>query len=182
MTGAEIFRSPPVNGLDRWLFAGRYVERRNPNVFHSPGHAGALAVISARLVEWTRAAPTGLVALGYGVPYRPRREPENVASFDATLVAAPLVVDLSHNAMHIDGVPWLAVEVIELDEDMALLEELVLVSLAAGVSVIWVIDPFLETVTVHRPGAKPVLFNTDQDLSGEPDLPGFRCRVADIFE
>lgn len=182
MTGVEIFHSPPVSGLDQWLFAGRYVERRNPNVFHSPGHAGALALISARLVEWTRAAPTGLVALGYGVPYRPRREPETVVSFDATLVAAPLVVDLPSNATHIDGAPWLAVEVVELDEDMALLEELVHASLAAGVRVLWIIDPFLDTVTVHRPGAKPVLFDTDQDLSGDPELPGFRCRVADIFE
>jgi hypothetical protein len=27
-----------------------------------------------------------------------------------------------------------------------------------------------------------VLFNRKQELNGNPELPGFRCRVAEIFE
>ena len=38
-----------------------------------------------------------------------------------------------------------------------------------------------QTVTVHRPGAPPELFNITQQLSGKPHLPGFVVPVAKIF-
>ncbi len=43
-------------------------------------------------------------------------------------------------------------------------------------------DPIDETVTVYRSGKRPKLFNADDELSGDRELPGFRCRVAEIFE
>ena len=46
----------------------------------------------------------------------------------------------------------------------------------------YAVDPFDDTVTVYRPGHEPVLFNRTQELVGDPELPGFRCRVAEIFE
>ena len=48
-------------------------------------------------------------------------------------------------------------------------------------TVVWVVDPDFRTVTVHRPGHVPETFNETQELSGEPELPGFRVPVAELF-
>ena len=53
--------------------------------------------------------------------------------------------------------------------------------LAAGVALVWLIDPHLRTVEIIRPDAEPELVNIRQELSGEPHLPGFRVPVAQIF-
>ena len=34
---------------------------------------------------------------------------------------------------------------------------------------------------VHRAGAAPEMFNATQELTGDPELPGFRVAVARIF-
>ncbi len=51
----------------------------------------------------------------------------------------------------------------------------------AGVRLIWVIDPEQRVVVVHRPdGSANTLQETDE-LTGEDVVPGFRCRVAELF-
>jgi Uma2 family endonuclease len=42
-------------------------------------------------------------------------------------------------------------------------------------------DPHDRTVTIYRPDARPQLFNEDQELNGDPHLPGFRVPVARLF-
>jgi Uma2 family endonuclease len=54
--------------------------------------------------------------------------------------------------------------------------------LAAGVQLVWIIDPHDRTVRVYRPGSEPVLFNIRQQLTAEPALPGFNVPVALLFE
>lgn len=53
--------------------------------------------------------------------------------------------------------------------------------LRCGVALVWVIDPEIRTVTVHRPGKSQVELDGSQELTGEDVLPGFHCRVADFF-
>jgi Uma2 family endonuclease len=52
----------------------------------------------------------------------------------------------------------------------------------AGVPHVWVVDPYFKTVTVHRPEAEPMMFNVTQEISAEPQLPGFRTLVARLFD
>lgn len=54
--------------------------------------------------------------------------------------------------------------------------------LDAGVSLVWIVNTFFSTMTVHRSDARPQLFNSDQEISAEPFLPGFVAAVADFFE
>ncbi|MHB1426491.1 MAG: Uma2 family endonuclease [Gemmataceae bacterium] len=51
----------------------------------------------------------------------------------------------------------------------------------AGVLLVWIADTRDRTVTIYRPGQEPEFVNARQELSGEPELPGFRVRVADLF-
>jgi len=53
--------------------------------------------------------------------------------------------------------------------------------LEAGVRVVWVVDPVARTVAVHRPGAAVRVYGEEDTLSGEDVLPGFACKVSEIF-
>jgi len=52
--------------------------------------------------------------------------------------------------------------------------------LRAGV-VVWVVNPYMQRVTVHRPDAPPKTFGIDETLDGSGVLPGFTLPVKDIF-
>ncbi|MBW3542735.1 MAG: Uma2 family endonuclease [Planctomycetes bacterium] len=53
--------------------------------------------------------------------------------------------------------------------------------LRAGVRLVWVINPEMRTVTVYRPDGSTSRLHEDDELSGEDVIPGFTCRVGDLF-
>lgn len=54
--------------------------------------------------------------------------------------------------------------------------------LAAGVLMVWVIDPATRTLAIYRPDAlHPTVLGEADELVDLPELPGFHCRVADFF-
>jgi Uma2 family endonuclease len=54
--------------------------------------------------------------------------------------------------------------------------------LEAGVRLVWVINPSMRTVMAYRgPKGDASLFREQDELTGEDVLPGFRCRVAELF-
>jgi Uma2 family endonuclease len=50
-----------------------------------------------------------------------------------------------------------------------------------GAAAMWIVDPDPRAVTIRRPGAADVVFGSDDVMTGEPEIPGFSCAVADIF-
>lgn len=77
--------------------------------------------------------------------------------------------------------PDLAVEVISPNETAYDLEEKLADYRSVSVPLIWVVYPNLRVVDVHTLG-QPIVRLTDSDeLTGDPVLPGFRVRVADLF-
>jgi Uma2 family endonuclease len=53
--------------------------------------------------------------------------------------------------------------------------------LAAGVSLVWVIDPENEIVYVHRKDGSVTKLHSNDELSGEDIIPGFACKLMDLF-
>jgi len=53
--------------------------------------------------------------------------------------------------------------------------------LSAGVLLVWVFDPDRRWVFVYRRDGTGTILRPDDELSGEEVLPGFRCRVGDLF-
>ena len=53
--------------------------------------------------------------------------------------------------------------------------------LTAGTKLVWVANPHRRTVTIHRPGAQPVMLRETDTLTGDDVVPGFACPVAEIF-
>jgi len=82
----------------------------------------------------------------------------------------------------IDGVPTLVVEILSPSDTIEDVNEKIDAYLAAKVCIIWIIDPYRHTITVHRTDSVPKLFTIRDELSAEPHLPGFRVPVARLFE
>jgi len=51
----------------------------------------------------------------------------------------------------------------------------------AGVRLIWVVNPETKAVRVHRADGTVTVLREKDELDGEDVVPGFRCRVADLF-
>lgn len=77
--------------------------------------------------------------------------------------------------------PDLAVEVLSPNDLADEVETKVEEYLDAGVRLVWVISPKAETVTVYRADRSAVKLHEADELSGENVLPGFRCKVSDLF-
>ena len=77
--------------------------------------------------------------------------------------------------------PDTVVEVIDRNNPLERLAHKTIEYFAGGTQAVWVTDPDLRTVAIRRPGAAEQIFGIDDILSGEPEIPGFTCPVADIF-
>jgi Uma2 family endonuclease len=52
----------------------------------------------------------------------------------------------------------------------------------AGINLVIVVDPRMRRVALYRPGdVFPTILNESDHLENLPELPGFRCRVADFL-
>jgi Uma2 family endonuclease len=181
MTSDDLFALKPSKRIDRWLFRGELRESKVTK--RNPSHSGAVMALGRLLGNWAVADRTSRGKVyGAEVYFRIRKDPETNVGIDVAVATPQQVAFTKKKASFIDGPPVLAVEVLSPYDKQREIDEAIEEYLDCGVRVVWIIDPFDETVIVYRPGQEPVLFNRSQQLSGDPELPGFRCRVGEIFE
>jgi Uma2 family endonuclease len=100
---------------------------------------------------------------------------------DLAYISAELAARTEKNARFIDGVPVLAIEIFSPSETTEAIAEKTHAYLAAGVAVVWEVNPFSKVAAVYRPGQPPELFSVTHELTAEPSLPRLRIPVAEIF-
>lgn len=81
-----------------------------------------------------------------------------------------------------DVAPDLCVEVLSPFKKLRLLLQKLKEYFERGVRMVWIIDPEERTVTVYRSATEGKILHESATLSGEDVLPGFSCRVADLFD
>jgi Uma2 family endonuclease len=78
--------------------------------------------------------------------------------------------------------PDLAVEVVSPGDRRGEILTKVAEYLASGVSLVWVVYPRKKAVAMYRSADEPpVVLEHDAVIENFPELPGFRCTVADFF-
>lgn len=82
---------------------------------------------------------------------------------------------------HLPISPDLAVEVMSPNDTAYDVDEKVQSYLAAGTSRVWVVNPQVQTVEVHRAQGLGTILRASDELTGEDLLPGFRCIVREFF-
>jgi Uma2 family endonuclease len=53
---------------------------------------------------------------------------------------------------------------------------------AAGVQQVWLISPEHKTVTIYHSPTQAKIFSEADELVGDDILPGFRCRISELFQ
>ena len=170
----------PDDGVDREIIRGEL--RENPMTTRSGPHCLAMCNLAYLLGAWLRQQhpPRGRLYAG-DARVRVERDPDTFVGVDLVYLAPDEAARNAPDATFIDGPPVLVVEITSPSDSAESIVEKVREYLRAGVALVWEVNPLFQTVTVHRPDARPVLFNVDQDITAEPHLPGFRAAVADIF-
>jgi Uma2 family endonuclease len=108
------------------------------------------------------------------------RDPDTVRGPDVVLYdQARRYEELS--AGYCEQPPTLAVAVLSPNYRWGKVSQRITQFLAQGVAVVWVVDPEGQSLTVSRANQLPQVFEGDDELTGEPEMPGFRCRVAGVF-
>jgi Uma2 family endonuclease len=179
LTTAELL-ALPQNGEERWLIRGQL--REKPMTLRNRWHSSIMARVSQHLANWldTQPEPRGAVLCGEA-GCRLRRDPDTTVGIDVVYIPPDVATLESEETTLIDGVPVLVVEILSPNDTQEQIDEKVDTYLEAGVALVWVIDPHDRTVLVYRRGARPELVNEDQELTGEPQLKGFRVAVARLF-
>lgn len=77
--------------------------------------------------------------------------------------------------------PVLAVEVLSPNDKPSKVNAKVADYLANGVRLVWLVDYEERKVTVYRPGQSLRVLDEKTELTGDPELPGFRCPIERVF-
>lgn len=121
------------------------------------------------------------VILGAETGFALARHPDTVRGADVAFVASSRIPAGAHPLGYWEGAPDLAVEVVSPHDLLEDVEDKVDEYLNAGARLVWVVNPKRRTVTVHHPGSKLMILRELDVLDGEDVVPGFSCKVADIF-
>ncbi len=126
--------------------------------------------------------PRGRLYTG-DIRVRVDRDPDTFVGIDLAYISADLASETSDDALFIDGLPTVLadVEILSPSDTVEGIREKSNAYLAAGVPLVWEVNPFSKVVAAYRPGAPPGHFNVTQDLTADPHLPGFRVPVVEVF-
>lgn len=180
LTTADLFDLPD-DGIDRVIIRGELRER--PVTRRNRWHSRVMAKLVFFLENWLsrQSGQRGQIFTGE-VGIRLRRNPDTTVGADIAYVSADVIAQTPADVPWIEGPPVLAVEIVSPSDKQEDIVEKVRLYLESGVSLVWIVDPDFQTVRIHCWEQPPVLVNSEEELTAEPHLPGFRVRVADIFQ
>lgn len=183
----EEFLALPEDGVERWLIRGELREK-HPNgegekmTRRNRIHSRVLIRVGHLLENWLerQPEPRGQV-VGGEAGFILRHDPLSTAGIDVAYVGPEAVALQTDETTLFDGPPVLAVEIQSPNNTVREVTEKVREYLACGVALVWVLDPYFQTVSVHRSGVAAVALDARGTLTGGPELPGFSCPVAELF-
>ncbi len=179
MTVEELLALPEDDSVVRELIEGEL--REYPMTKRSRKHSRTTMAIGFLLSKWAEETEAEGEVHGGEVGAILQRDPDIAVGIDVAWISGDLTTSDSDTTL-IDGPPTLAVEVLSPSDTHQSISEKVDLYLKCGVTLVWVVDPHFQTVTVYRPDQLPEQFNIEQELDGSPALPGFRCSVAAVFK
>jgi len=113
--------------------------------------------------------------------FRLSRDPDTVRVPDIAFLSSDRLRHWDRRETCWAGAPDLAVEVLSPSDTHSEVDEKVRAWLDAGAAMVWVANPAQRTVTVHRSSTDTHTLTENDDLDGQHVIPGFRCRVSEIF-
>jgi len=158
------------------LVDGRLVEQ----------HVSVLSCLVSGMVYALLAAHCHSKRLGWVLPqesgfqYDPTA-PKKVRKPDAAFIRQDRLPESEWSEGYCHIVPDLAVEVISPNDTFDEVDRKIEEYLRLGVRLVWVVSLVTRQVYIHRHDGTIAKVRENEELSGEDVIPGFRCRVSDLF-
>jgi Uma2 family endonuclease len=152
-----------------------------PRICEPPGgiHGRLAARIAARLTEHVERDGLGTVLVETGYVLRTR--PDTVRGPDVSFINRARLPPERIPDRFIPGAPDLAIEILSPDARWSEIEETLADYFAAGVRVVWVVEPRERRVLVRYPDRAPRILSGNDCIEGEDVVPGFRLAVTALF-
>lgn len=143
-------------------------------------HGDAIGALHSELGHFIRRNRLGKI-FGAETGFLLARNPDTVRAPDIAFIANANIPAALPESGYWPGAPDLAVEVISTNDRAGEIDEKIKVWLEAGVQLLWVVDPELQTVTAYRSLTDVLAYPRNATLEAGELLPGFSLEVAEIF-
>ena len=175
MTAEELLRLP------RGRFRYELVKGELITMSPAGSEHGAIVVnLTLLLGQHVKANKLGIV-FGAETGFKIAEKPDTVLAPDIAFISRERIPASGIPKEYWRGAPDLAVEVLSPGDATRKVDEKVRQWLSAGAKLVWTVNPKQKTVTVHSATRDALTLSEDDELSGETGVPGFHCRVSEIF-
>lgn len=144
-------------------------------------HGLIVANIVFILKTYTRGIGKGYV-IGNDAGLITARDPDTVRGVDVMLFLDPQWPQGKVPSGYTDIPPDLTAEVRSPSQSWQEMKEKAEEYMEMGVPMVWIVDPASKRVTVFTPNGDPETLAMENEIEGGEALPGFRCKVAEMFE
>ncbi|MFL5340927.1 MAG: Uma2 family endonuclease [Gemmataceae bacterium] len=176
LTADEFSRLPdPPDGSKQELVRGEIITVPPTGFRHGKVHLNTVMLIN----DQSRSNKSGRVVVESGV--QTERDPDIVRGPDVSYWSSERLPAQIVPEGYPEGTPDLAAEIRSPDQSLGKLRAKAKEFIAAGVRLVWLIDPDARAVTVVRRGRKERVLDEHATLDGEDVLPGFSCKVTEFF-
>ena len=180
MTVEEFLALPEDSSVRRELIQGEL--REELVTTRNPRHAGCVTKLATALENWRHASKTFDAYVGTGdVRCRLPNSHQTLVGIDIGVFVGDKVNHQVTEDSLLTVAPVIAVEVLSSTDTHESVREKIRLYLAAGVAQVWIADPDFHVVSVYRNDRQPQSRNSDEVLTGDPELPGFSVSVASLF-
>jgi len=179
LTAEEFLALPEDPYSERMLIGGRVIEV--PMTRRSYSHSSTEAQLAHLLHKWRATSARQWIIASGEAGCRLRRIPDTVVGIDVAVFSQNAAPQPDDKTTLFTRAPILAVEILSPSDMLEHVQEKISDYLAAGVPLVWIVDSRFRTVVVHRPDAAPEMFSGDEELIGDPHLPGLKVLVKDVF-
>ncbi len=173
---ADQLLAMPDDGYRYELVAGE-LQKMTPAGWKHGAIGGLLQGWLARYVEQHGLGRIFLAETGFLIA----RDPDTVRAPDIAFIHKDHLPAENPEDAFWPGAPDLAVEVVSPGDTFKDVDDKVKAWLDAGAMMVWVVNPNGRNVTVYRSTTDVKTLTENDELDGRDVVPGFRCRVGDIF-
>lgn len=175
MTAEELLKLP------RGRFRYELIKGELITMSPSGSEHGAIVVnLTVLLAQHVKANNLGIV-FGAETGFKIAENPDTVRAPDVAFISQERIPDSGIPKEYWRGAPDLAVEVLSPGDAVRKVDEKVGEWLSAGAKLVWTVNPKRRSVTIHRAVKDALILSEDDELNGENVVPGFRCRISEIF-
>src|SRR6266568_8542084 len=174
LTAADVERIS-IPGKVTELIRGRLVVREPPGTWH-----GVISATLTRLLgDFVAQRGLGIVA-AQDTGFKIAADPDTVRAPDVAFIGRQQA-GLIRERGYAELAPDLLAEILSPDDRPGEVLAKVADWLAAGTTLVWVVDPERREARVYRQDGSLSVFGSDGSLDGEDVLPGFTCPLKDVL-